>query len=132
MGTPVIVDAVRTPLGKRKGGLAGVHPGELLGFVQTEVLKRAGVDAEMVEQIVGGCVSQAGEQSNDMVRRAWLHAGQPQHTGATTIDAQCGSGQQAAAFIHGAVNLFDDGGEPDGRYAQAVEIPRFDFLDHAL
>lgn len=100
MGNPVIVDVVRTPLGKRKGGLAGVHPGELLGFAQTEVLKRAGVDAELVEQIVGGCVSQAGEQSNDMVRRAWLHAGQPQHTGATTIDAQCGSGQQAAAFIH--------------------------------
>jgi acetyl-CoA C-acetyltransferase len=100
MGNPVIVDAVRTPLGKRNGGLSGVHPGELLGFVQREVLTRAGVDPELVEQVVGGCVSQAGEQSNDMVRRAWLHAGLPQPTGATTIDAQCGSGQQAAHLVN--------------------------------
>jgi acetyl-CoA C-acetyltransferase len=100
MGNPVILDAVRTPLGKRNGGLAGVHPGELLGFVQREVLQRAGVDPELVEQVVGGCVSQAGEQSNDMVRRAWLHAGLPQPTGATTIDAQCGSGQQAAHLVN--------------------------------
>ena len=100
MGNPVIIDAVRTPLGKRNGGLAGVHPGELLGLVQREVLDRAGVDPELVEQVVGGCVSQAGEQSNDMVRRAWLHAGLPQPTGATTIDAQCGSGQQAAHLVN--------------------------------
>ncbi len=100
MGTPVIIDAVRTPLGKRNGGLAGVHPGELLGFVQGEVLKRSGVDPALVEQVVGGVVTQAGEQSNDMVRRAWLHAGLPQPTGATTIDAQCGSGQQAAHLVN--------------------------------
>ena len=100
MGNPVIIDAVRTPLGKRSGGLAGVHPGELLGFVQREVLKRSGVDPELVEQVVGGVVTQAGEQSNDMVRRAWLHAGLPQPTGATTIDAQCGSGQQAAHLVN--------------------------------
>jgi acetyl-CoA C-acetyltransferase len=100
MGNPVILDAVRTPLGKRNGGLAGVHPGELLGFVQQEVLKRSGVDPELVEQVVGGVVTQAGEQSNDMVRRAWLHAGLPQHAGATTIDAQCGSGQQAAHLVN--------------------------------
>ena len=100
MGNPVIIDAVRTPLGKRRGGLAGVHPGELLGFVQREVLKRSGVDPELVEQVVGGVVTQAGEQSNDMVRRAWLHAGLPQPTGATTMDAQCGSGQQAAHLVN--------------------------------
>ena len=100
MGNPVIIDAVRTPLGKRGGGLAGVHPGELLGHVQREVLKRSGVDPALVEQVVGGVVSQAGEQSNDMVRRAWLHAGLPQPTGATTIDAQCGSGQQSAHFVN--------------------------------
>ncbi len=99
MGTPVIIDAVRTPLGKRKGWLAGVHPAQLLGFVQREVLSRAGVDPELVEQVVGGCVTQAGEQSNDMVRRAWLHAGLPQHTGGTAIDAQCGSGQQATHLV---------------------------------
>ncbi len=73
----MIIEAVRTPLGKRGGGLAGVHPGELLGHVQREVLKRSGVDPALVEQVVGGVVSQAGEQSNDMVRRAWLHAGLP-------------------------------------------------------
>jgi acetyl-CoA C-acetyltransferase len=100
MGNPVIIEAVRTPLGKRNGGLAGVHPGELLGLVQREVLDRAGVDPTLVEQVVGGCVTQAGEQSNDMVRRAWLHAGLPQPTGATTIDAQCGSGQQATHLVH--------------------------------
>jgi acetyl-CoA C-acetyltransferase len=103
MGNPVIVDAVRTPLGKRKGWLAGVHPAVLLGFAQSEVIRRAGLDAELVEQVVGGCVTQAGEQSNDMVRRAWLHAKLPQHTGATAVDAQCGSGQQSAHLVHDMV-----------------------------
>ncbi|WP_193611475.1 steroid 3-ketoacyl-CoA thiolase [Nocardioides lijunqiniae] len=100
MGIPVIVDAVRTPLGKRRGWLAGVHPAVLLGFAQAEVLRRAGIDSELVDQVVGGCVTQAGEQSNDMVRRAWLHAGLAQRTGATAIDAQCGSGQQSAHLVH--------------------------------
>jgi len=99
MGNPVIIDAVRTPLGKRKGWLAGVHPATLLGFVQREVCERAGIDPALVEQVVGGCVTQAGEQSNGMVRRAWLHAGLPQHTAGTSIDAQCGSGQQAAHLV---------------------------------
>jgi acetyl-CoA C-acetyltransferase len=103
MGTPVIVEAVRTPLGKRNGWLAGVHPAALLGFAQAEVLRRAGVDPELVDQVVGGCVTQAGEQSNDMVRRAWLYAGLPQRTGATAIDAQCGSGQQSAHLVHDMV-----------------------------
>jgi acetyl-CoA C-acetyltransferase len=103
MGNPVVVDAVRTPLGKRDGWLAGVHPAALLGFVQAEVLRRAGVDPELVDQVVGGCVTQAGEQSNDMVRRAWLYAGLPQRTGATVIDAQCGSGQQSAHLVHDMV-----------------------------
>ncbi|MCW2791185.1 MAG: acetyl-CoA acetyltransferase [Nocardioides sp.] len=103
MGTPVIVDVVRTPLGKRRGWLAGVHPAVLLGSVQAEVLRRAVIDPAEVEQVVGGCVTQAGEQSNDMVRRAWLHAGHPRHTGGTAIDAQCGSGQQSAHFVHDMV-----------------------------
>jgi acetyl-CoA C-acetyltransferase len=93
MGHPVIIEAVRTPLGRRRGWLAGVHPAVLLGHAMTQVLQRAGLDPAEVEQVIGGCVTQAGEQSNDMVRRSWLHAGLPQHTGATTIDAQCGSGQ---------------------------------------
>ncbi|GAA3834049.1 steroid 3-ketoacyl-CoA thiolase [Nocardioides panacisoli] len=99
----MIVDAVRTPLGKRKGWLAGLHPAQMLGFVQQEVLRRAGVDPAYVEQVVGGCVTQAGEQSNDMVRRAWLYQGLPQHTGGTIIDAQCGSGQQAAHLVNDLV-----------------------------
>ncbi len=103
MGNPVIVDAVRTPLGKRKGWLAGLHPAVLLGFSQAEVLRRAGLDPDLVEQVVGGCVTQAGEQSNDMVRRAWLHQGLPQHTGGTVLDAQCGSGQQAAHVVNDMV-----------------------------
>jgi len=100
MGTPVIVDAVRTPLGKRNGWLAGLHPAVLIGQSMSEVLARSGVDPDLVEQVVAGCVTQAGEQSNGMVRRAWLHAGLPQHTGGTMVDAQCGSGQQAAHMIH--------------------------------
>jgi acetyl-CoA C-acetyltransferase len=103
MGNPVIIDAVRTPLGKRNGWLAGVHSAALLGFAQAEVLRRTGVDPELVDQVVGGCVTQAGEQSNDMVRRAWLYAGLPQRTGATAVDAQCGSGQQSAHLVHDMV-----------------------------
>ncbi|MFC7494972.1 MULTISPECIES: steroid 3-ketoacyl-CoA thiolase [unclassified Nocardioides] len=100
MGTPVIIDAVRTPLGKRKGWLAGVHPAVLVGHAMREVLARSGVDSDLVDQVVAGCVTQAGEQSNGMVRRAWLHAGLAQHTGGTMVDAQCGSGQQAAHMIN--------------------------------
>ena len=99
MGYPVIVDAVRTPIGKRRGGLAGVHPAVLLGATMVEVIKRAGLDPDLGDQVVGGCVTPAGEQSNNMVRRAWMHAGLPNHTGSTVIDAQCASGQQAAHLI---------------------------------
>ena len=103
MGIPVIIDAVRTPLGKRRGWLSGVHPANLLGHALTQVLERSGLDSGEVDQVVGGCVTQAGEQSNDMVRRAWLNAGLAQRTGATTIDAQCGSGQQSAHLVHDMV-----------------------------
>jgi acetyl-CoA C-acetyltransferase len=103
MGTPVIVEAVRTPIGKRKGWLAGLHPGVLLGAAQVEVLKRAGIDPDLVDQVIGGCVSQVGEQSNNMVRRAWLHAGLPIHTGSTVIDAQCSSAQQATHLINAMI-----------------------------
>ncbi|WP_028644380.1 steroid 3-ketoacyl-CoA thiolase [Nocardioides sp. URHA0020] len=100
MGTPVIIDAVRTPLGKRKGWLAGVHPAVLIGHAMGEVLARSGLDSELVDQVVAGCVTQAGEQSNGMVRRAWLHAGLAQHTAGTMVDAQCGSGQAAAHLVN--------------------------------
>ena len=103
MSYPVIVEAVRTPLGKRRGWLAGIHPAVLLGRAQTEVLARAGVDSSLVEQVVGGVVTQAGEQSNNMIRRAWMHAGLHNDTASTVIDAQCASGQQAAALINAMV-----------------------------
>jgi len=103
MGTPVVVEAVRTPQGKRRGWLAGVHPAVLLGATQVEVLKRSGVDPALVDQVIGGCVTQAGEQSNNMVRRAWMHAGLPNHTASTVIDAQCSSAQQATHLINAMI-----------------------------
>lgn len=94
----VIVDAVRTPIGRRNGGLSTMHPGELLGIAQKGVLDRTGLDPALVEQIVGGCVSQVGEQSFNVTRTAWLAAGLPLTTAATTIDTQCGSSQQATGL----------------------------------
>jgi len=106
MGRPVIVEAVRTPIGKRNGQLAGMHPVEILAAAQVEVVKRAGVEPSVVEQIVGGCVTQAGEQAANVARNAWLSASMPYEVAATTIDCQCGSGQQANHFI---ANLIDAG-----------------------
>ncbi|HUG00175.1 MAG TPA: steroid 3-ketoacyl-CoA thiolase [Ilumatobacter sp.] len=91
----VIVDAVRTPIGRRGGGLATVHPATLLGQVQRAVLERSGLDPVEVGQVVGGCVSQVGEQSFNITRTAWLAEGLPISTAATTVDTQCGSSQQA-------------------------------------
>ncbi|WP_236788392.1 steroid 3-ketoacyl-CoA thiolase [Amycolatopsis sp. GM8] len=103
MGEPVIVEAVRTPIGKRRGWLSGLHAAELLGAAQVALLERAEVDPALVEQVIGGCVTQAGEQSSNVTRTAWLHAGLPQWTGATSIDAQCGSAQQATHLIAGLI-----------------------------
>jgi acetyl-CoA C-acetyltransferase len=103
MGTPVIVDAVRTPQGKKNGVLAGLHPAVLLGMTQAEVISRAGVAADVVDQVIGGNVTSAGEQSNNMVRRAWMHAGLPNATASTQIDAQCSSAQQATHLIHAMI-----------------------------
>jgi len=111
MPEAVIIEAVRTPIGKRSGWLAGLHPAQLLAAAQTEVVKRAGIEPGMVEQIVGGCVTQAGEQSANVTRNAWLSAGHPYHVAATTVDCQCGSGQQANHLIAGliAVGAIDIG-----------------------
>ncbi|MCQ4117770.1 steroid 3-ketoacyl-CoA thiolase [Rhodococcus tibetensis] len=103
MGTPVIVEAVRTPIGKRGGWLSGLHAAEILGVVQRGLLDRSGIDPESVEQVIGGCVTQAGAQSNNITRTAWLHAGLPWQVGATTIDCQCGSAQQANHLIAGLI-----------------------------
>jgi acetyl-CoA C-acetyltransferase len=95
MADVVIVEAVRTPIGRRNGGLSTVHPADLLGAALTEVVARSGIDPSEVEQVVGGCVSQVGEQSFNIARTAWLSAGLPLGTAATTVDSQCGSSQQA-------------------------------------
>jgi len=99
MARPVIVEAVRTPIGKRNGWLSGFHAAELLATAQVEVVKRAGIEPSEVEQIVGGCVTQAGEQASNVTRTAWLSMGLPYETAATTIDCQCGSAQQANHFV---------------------------------
>ena len=103
MGTAVIAEAVRTPIGKRGGALAGLHPAEILGSAQTALVERAGIEPALVEQIAGGCVTQAGEQSSNVTRTAWLHAGMPYQTGCLTLDAQCGSAQQATHLIAGLI-----------------------------
>src|SRR3954467_474158 len=103
MAEAVIVEAVRTPIGKRNGWLAGLHPALALGHVQREVIARAGIKPEEVEQVVAGCVTQGGEQASNITRYAWLHAGLPQTAGVTTIDCQCGSSQQANHFIAGLI-----------------------------
>jgi acetyl-CoA C-acetyltransferase len=99
MPDPVIVEAVRTPIGRRGGWLAGAHPTALLGACLRALLDRAGVEPEAVEQVVGGCVTQAGEQACNVTRNAWLAAGLPFTTAATTVDAQCGSAQQANHLV---------------------------------
>ncbi|MBB6377960.1 acetyl-CoA C-acetyltransferase [Pseudonocardia eucalypti] len=103
MGNPVIVEAVRTPIGRRRGALSGLHAAEILGAAQRGLLDRAGIPAELVEQVIGGCVTQAGEQSNNITRTAWLHAGLPEGVGATTVDCQCGSSQQANHLVAGLI-----------------------------
>jgi acetyl-CoA acyltransferase len=97
----VIVEAVRTPIGrghKEKGYYKDVHPNELLGKCYTEVISRAGIEADEVEDVIAGCVQQYGEQMFNVGRNAWLQAGLPVETPATTVDRQCGSAQQAVNF----------------------------------
>ena len=103
MGNPVIVEATRSPIGKRNGWLSGLHATELLGAVQKALVEKAGIDAGDVEQLIGGCVTQFAEQSNNITRVAWLTAGLPEEVGATTVDCQCGSGQQANHLVAGLI-----------------------------
>lgn len=98
MREAIIVEAVRTPLGKRGGRLKDWHPTDLLAAALTEVVGRSRIDPALVEDVITGCVSQVGEQSLNIGRSAWLAAGFPEEVPATTIDRQCGSSQQAAHF----------------------------------
>ncbi|MFJ6435592.1 steroid 3-ketoacyl-CoA thiolase [Streptomyces sp. NPDC091416] len=103
MTEAVIVEAARTPVGRRRGVLSGLHPAELLGFAQKGLLERAGIAPDTVDQVIGGCVTQAGEQSNNVTRNAWLHAGLPYTTACTSIDCACGSSQQAVHLVAGLI-----------------------------
>src|SRR6266851_5038032 len=106
MREAVIVEAVRTPIGRRNGKLKEMHPVVLGSLVLKEIMRRAGIAPAQVEDVVFGCVTQVGEQSLNIARNAWLTAGFPVTTPATTVDRQCGSSQQA---IHFAANLIQSG-----------------------
>lgn len=93
-----IVEAVRSPIGRRGKGLAGLMPADLLGAVQSAAIERSGLDPAKIGQVIGGCVSQVGEQSFNIARIAWLSQGLPEEIAATTVDSQCGSSQQATSM----------------------------------
>jgi acetyl-CoA acyltransferase len=110
MREAVIVEAVRTPTGKKNGKLSGTHPVDLLADLLNATIERTGIDPSIVDDHITGCVSQTGEQAINISRNAWLAAGLPEEVPATTIDRQCGSSQQAAHFgaqgvIAGAYDL---------------------------
>jgi acetyl-CoA C-acetyltransferase len=93
-----IVGAVRTPVGKRNGGLSGVNPVDMAAHVLNELVSRTGVDAAAIDDVVMGCVSQVGPQTLDIARQSWLSAGLPEQVPGVSIDRQCGSSQQAVHF----------------------------------
>ncbi|HMF84528.1 MAG TPA: thiolase family protein [Acidimicrobiia bacterium] len=95
----VVVDTVRTAIGRRKGALAGWHPTDLLGFTLRSLLERNDVDPGTIDDVVGGCVTQSGEQGCNVSRNAWVAGGLPWHVPATSVDRQCGSSQQAVHFV---------------------------------
>ncbi|MGQ0434125.1 MAG: steroid 3-ketoacyl-CoA thiolase [Microthrixaceae bacterium] len=118
MSDVVIVEAVRTPVGRRGGGLSSVHPADLLAAVQKAVVERSGIDPALVGQVITGCVSQVGEQAFNVGRTAWLTAGLPQSVANTTVDTQCGSSQQATNLGTALVA----GGVVDAAVACGVEV----------
>ncbi len=103
MAEAVIVEAVRSPVGKRNGGLSGVHPAELSAQVLEGLAQRAGIDPEVVDDVIWGCVMQAGEQALDIARTAVLTAGWPETIPGVTVDRQCGSSQQSVHFAAAGV-----------------------------
>ena len=125
----VIVEAVRTPIGRRNGKLKEIHPVVLGSLVLKEIIRRAGIEAAHVDDVVFGCVTQAGEQSLNIARSAWLTAGFPVTTPATTVDRQCGSSQQAIHFaaqgvISGAYDAVIACGVEMMTRAAKVDVPR--------
>src|SRR2546430_16634434 len=119
MPDAVIVGAVRTPVGRRKGGLAGIHPVDLSGHVLRALAARTGFDPADVEDVMWGCVSQVGEQSWNVGRNVVLAAGWPESVPGTTVDRQCGSSQQAIHQAAAAV-LARQAGPGVGRGGEVV------------
>ena len=103
MTEAVIVAAARSPIGKRNGGLSGVHPAELSAQVLNALVQRAGVDPHLVDDVIWGCVMQAGDQALDIARTALLTAGWPESVPGVTVDRQCGSSQQSVHFAAAGV-----------------------------
>tara|TARA_B100001769_G_scaffold49453_1_gene35489 strand:- start:515 stop:1690 length:1176 start_codon:yes stop_codon:yes gene_type:complete len=106
MGKAVIIEALRTPIGRGRelvGQFNGFHATQLLGLLQQGIVERTGIQPSEVEQVIGGCVTQAGQQASNVTRTAWLNTLGDYTTGATTIDTQCGSGQQANNLIHALI-----------------------------
>jgi acetyl-CoA acetyltransferase family protein len=118
MPEAVIVEAVRTPVGKRNGGLAGTHPVDLSAAVLNALVERTGIDPEVIEDVVWGCVSQVGDQSSNVGRYAVLAAGWPETIPGTTVNRACGSSQQAIDFAAQAVMS----GQYDVMVAGGVEV----------
>jgi len=118
MAEAVIVEAVRSPVGKRNGALSGVHPGELSAQVLNGLVERAGVDPALVDDVIWGCVMQAGEQALDIARTAVLAAGWPESVPGVTVDRQCGSSQQSVHFAAAGVVA----GHYDVAVAGGVEV----------
>ena len=118
MRDAVIVEAVRTPTGKRNGGLAGVHPADLSAHVLRAIAERSGIDPTLVDDVIWGCVSQVGEQTFDIARTAVLSAGWPESVPGTTVDRQCGSSQQAVHFAAAGIIA----GQYDVAVAGGVEV----------
>jgi acetyl-CoA acetyltransferase family protein len=114
----LIASAVRTPVGRRRGALAGAHSGVLLGTVIAEALERAGIAPDTVDQVLAGCVTQVGDQAYNVGRIAWLTAGLPETVPATTLDAQCGSSHQAVNLARALIRS----GDADVVVAAGVEV----------
>lgn len=134
----VVVEALRTPFGRRNGVLSTLHSIDVLGIVQRAVLDRAGVDPSEVGQVIGGCVNQVGMQTMNVTRNAWLAAGLPMGVPATTVDTQCGSSQQAAglAFALIAAGVIDVavacGVELMSRVPMGSTVPKEPFVGKAV
>ena len=130
-----IIDAVRTPVGRRGGGLAAVHSADLGAHSIKALVERTGIDPERVDDVVFGCVDTIGPQAGDIARTCWLVAGLPDEVPGTTVDRQCGSSQQAVHFaaqavMSGTSDLVVAGGDPDTSVHASMAKAKADAAAH--